>query len=298
MCGAELKPLLAVKAVVPMPWQAFNAHSGAHILRAPADWLDPFIGVDSYTVTGPTFGPHPHAGMSAVSLMLPESQGSFRNRDTMGDDSLIHPGDLHWFQAGRGAMHEEEPIQSGVPVHGLQVFVNLSRANKQSAPVSFKLRSAEMPIVAVEGGSVRVVAGRYGEHASALVQDPRWLTAVKMLDISLAPNASLDLPVARGDNAFFVVRSGTFSTPALADVENSAIVFEVITGTSGADTWARVQAGSQSLRGVFFSGTPLKEPVMAGGPFVGNSVQDIRAWREAFARGEMGHLAPSSLSFQ
>lgn len=296
MCGAELTPVMAIKAVVPMPWHAFNAHSGARLLRAQTDWLDPFIGVDSYTVTAPTFGPHPHAGMSAVSLMLPESKGSFRNRDTMGDNSLIHPGDLHWFQAGRGAMHEEEPLESGVAVHGLQVFVNLSRANKQSAPVAFKVRSAEMPVVDVDGGSVRVVAGRFGEHASPLTSDARWLTPVNMLDISLAPHGSVDVPVARGDNAFFVLRSGSFSTPALADIEDSALFFEAIQAPFGPTACARIQAGRQALRGVFFSGTPLNEPVYAGGPFVGNSVQDIRAWREAFAKGEMGHLSPSTSS--
>lgn len=292
MCGAEVFPLMAIKAVVPMPWHGFNDHSGAHMLRVDLSWIDPFIGIDSYTVTAPTFGPHPHAGMSAVSLMLPESEGSFTNQDTMGDHSLIHPGDLHWFQAGRGAMHEEEPVQSGIPVRGLQVFVNLSRAHKRSEPVCFKVRQAEMPVVLVAGGSVRVVTGEFAGQTSPIVHQSGWLTRVNMLDVTLAPGASVSVPVAAGDNAFFVIRSGYFLDESSIDIEQSAIVFEASTeGQTGQH--ARISAGAQALRGVFFSGKPLCEPVVAGGPFVGNSTQDIRDWRLAFARGDMGHLTPS-----
>lgn len=300
MCGSEIFNLMPVRAVVPMAWHAFNAHSGAHMLRVDSSWIDPFIGIDSYTVTAPTFGPHPHAGMSAVSLMLPESEGGFTNRDTMGDQSLIHPGDLHWFQAGRGAMHEEEPVQAGVPVRGLQVFVNLSRENKHSEPISFKVGHVDMPCVSVDGGTVRVVAGEFANHSSPIVREPKWLTRVNMLDISLAPEASVNIPVRAGDNAFFVIRSGHFRDSTGADIAQSAIIFEAFSETTKSvpDVQARIQAGSQALRGVFFSGTPLGEPVVAGGPFVGNSLQDIRAWREAFARGEMGHLAPSFSSFR
>jgi redox-sensitive bicupin YhaK (pirin superfamily) len=96
MCGAELQSVKTVKAVVAMPYHGFDAHSGAHMLRAdPAD-MDPFIGIDSYTMPQPFFGPHPHAGMSAVTLMLPEAEGGFINRDSLGDRSIIGPGDLHW----------------------------------------------------------------------------------------------------------------------------------------------------------------------------------------------------------
>ena len=298
MCGSELHALMAIKAVVPMPYHGFNAHSGAHMLRVDLSWIDPFIGIDSYSVTGPTFGPHPHAGMSAVSLMLPESEGSFINRDTMGDHSEIHPGDLHWFQAGRGAMHEEEPQQTGQTVQGLQVFVNLSRAHKQADPVAFKVKYKDTPVVQLGGdgggGSVRVVAGEFGDHHSPITQHSQWLTRVNMLDVTLEPGASVDIAVAAGDNAFFVIRSGSFKAfepLGSADIAQSAVIFEP-SPQSGIGV-ARITAGSLALRGVFFSGTPINEPVFPGGPFMGNTSDDIMAYRRAFSHGEMGHLEPS-----
>ena len=292
MCGAEVFPLMPVKAVVEMPYHSFDAHSGAHMLRVDLSWIDPFIGVDSYTLRSNPFGPHPHAGMSAVSLTLPESEAGTINRDSMGDHSLIRPGDLHWFQAGRGAMHEETPAEPGKIEQGLQIFVNLSRVHKQSDPVGLRVANERMPVVQFEGGSLRVVAGEFDGQASPIKQDKRWLTHVNMLDLSLDAHAKLDIPVRAGDNAFFVVRSGAFRGLAGVDIAHSAIIFDG-SGASYSQV-ARIAAGSQALRGVFFSGTPINEPAYAGGPFMGNSAQDITAYRRAFARGEMGQLQASS----
>jgi redox-sensitive bicupin YhaK (pirin superfamily) len=292
MCGAELHPLLAVKAVVDMPYHSFDGISGACMLRVDSRWIDPFIGVDSYTLRSNPFGPHPHAGMSAVSLTLPESEAGTINRDTMGDHSLIAPGDLHWFQAGRGAMHEETPAKAGKTEQGLQIFVNLSRAHKAAEPVGLRVKHQDMPTVNFEGGSLRVVAGQFGDQMSPIAQDPRWLTRVNMLDVSLQAGACVDIPVRSGDNAFFVIRSGSFEQIAGVDIAQSAIIFEA--SCQPGDCMARIKAGSQALRGVFFSGAPINEPTFSGGPFMGNTAEDIMAYRRAFARGEMGHLAASN----
>ncbi len=294
MCGAELHPLKLISAVVAMPYHSFDGISGASMLRTDHALIDPFIGVDSYTLRSNPFGPHPHAGMSAVSLTLPESEAGTINRDSMGDHSLIAPGDLHWFQAGRGAMHEETPAAPGRTEQGLQVFVNLSRANKSAEPVGLRVKAADMPTIHVEGGSVRVVTGDFQGQSSSIAHDPRWLTRVTMLDITLEPEACVDIPVQAGDNAFFVIRSGTFLNDfegvAGIDIAQSAIIFAC---SATAMQMARIRAGKEKLRGVFFSGTPIKEPIYPGGPFMGNTQEDIMAYKRAFAKGEMGQLASS-----
>jgi redox-sensitive bicupin YhaK (pirin superfamily) len=287
MCGAELQTVKAVKAVVAMPYHGFDAHSGAHMLRAdPAD-MDPFIGIDSYTMPQPFFGPHPHAGMSAVTLMLPEADGGFINRDSLGDRSIIGPGDLHWTQAGSGMMHEEVPSEPGKAARGMQVFVNLSRANKWADPVAFHVDHRDMPVVHLEHGNVRVVAGEFDGHTSPIAQDRRWLTRVNMLDITLAPHASVNIPVKAGDHAFFVMRSGTLVANGKETSAQAAIIFEV----NGA--LAQVTAGDEPLRGVFFSGTPIDEPLYPKGPFMGNTPHDVAQYAARFQRGEMGSLSKS-----
>ena len=71
--------------------------------------MDPIIMVDHFTMTEPTFGPHAHAGLSAVSILFEDSEGPFSNKDSLGNDIELMPGDLYWLKAGRGAVHDEKP---------------------------------------------------------------------------------------------------------------------------------------------------------------------------------------------
>ncbi|HBM83879.1 MAG TPA: pirin family protein, partial [Halieaceae bacterium] len=65
--------------------------------------MDPLVMVDHYRMTEPTFGPHPHAGLSAVSVLFEDSDGAFHNRDSLGNDFDLLPGELYWLKAGSGA---------------------------------------------------------------------------------------------------------------------------------------------------------------------------------------------------
>ncbi|NJM43164.1 MAG: hypothetical protein HC858_02680 [Brachymonas sp.] len=172
--------------------------------------------------------------------------------------------------------------------------MNLSRAHKQAEPAALRVNHEDMPVVNFEGGHLRIVAGEFQGQSSSISSDPRWLTRVNMLDVTLEPGASVDIPVKAGDNAFFVIRSGTilnhFEAVAGKDIAQSAIIFEA---NNTLMQVARLQAGGEKLRGVFFSGTPINEPIYPGGPFMGNSAEDIMAYKRAFAAGQMGHLSKS-----
>jgi len=116
----------------------------ARILQRDIEF-DPYVQVDHFWMSRATFPPHPHAGFSAITLLFEDSEGkfkrslrwaqilmcyriaigSFTNRDSLGTNMLIHPGDTHWTVAGKGVVHEEIPVKEGVPSHGLQIFCNL-----------------------------------------------------------------------------------------------------------------------------------------------------------------------------
>ncbi len=281
-----------IRAVVDMPYHAFDAHSGATMLRADPQWMDPFLGVDSYVMPQPFFPPHPHAGMSAVTLMLPEAQGGFINRDSLGDRSEIRPGDLHWTQAGRGMMHEEIPSQPGQAAKGLQVFVNLARKDKQSEPRVFFVGHEAMPVVQLnENASMRIVAGRYGQQASPIAAQANWHTQVNLFDLSLAPRAQATIEIDPTHNVFFVMRSGSLqllNQTVIADEKSAAAVFFATDQTT-----IHLAAGDVALRGVLFAGQPLKEPVVSKGPFTGNSEQDIAQYIRQYHSGAMGRLEKS-----
>jgi hypothetical protein len=134
----------------------FEARSfRASVLNAA---MDPLVMVDHYVMTESTFGVHPHAGMSAVSLLFEDGKGRFHNRDSLGNDFDLQPGDLYWLTAGSGALHDEAP-RPGSRIHGLQVFVNLPQRQRHDAPGSLLVRRSDMPVVSGENYRVRVALG-------------------------------------------------------------------------------------------------------------------------------------------
>ncbi len=256
-------------------------------LRAGPDFsLDPFLNLDDFVMSEPTFPPHPHAGFSAVTYMFEDSAGSFVNRDSLGDRSLIEPGAIHWTQAARGMMHEEVPERPGARCHGLQMFVNLKDEHKRAAPAAFHASRAEVPDVHPSPGArVRVLAGHFGGVASPL---SKLLTPITFLEIHLAAGATIEVDAPSHHNAFAMMIAGGGRAAGTELSAHEAALF-----AHDGDR-VRFEGGPRGLQLLFGEGAPLGEPVVFGGPFAMTRLEDIHEARARFARGEMGHLAPST----
>jgi len=72
-----------------------------------ANLFDPFLLFDHFGFNGPLEGPirgfptHPHRGIETVTYML---EGHVRHRDSLGNTSIIGPGDIQWMTSGRGIL--------------------------------------------------------------------------------------------------------------------------------------------------------------------------------------------------
>lgn len=294
MCGSELLTRRALHSVVDMPHHAFDASTHARMFHPEhLGLIDPFIGVDLFHMPQNFFLPHPHGGMSAVTLLLDDSSGGVVNRDSLGDHSTIRPGDLHWTQAGRGIVHEETPSQPGQPAIGLQIFVNMARRHKQDPAAVFKVDRADMPVWQGEGVQVKVAAGSFAGLSSPIGADPRWATRVDLLAITLEPHARLDLPVDNAANGFLIVTAGELQANEEPTRAHQAVVLAPAVAEAAGRSVLSLISGASGAHAVLLAGVPLREPVVPYGPFVGNSRQDIAAYAQAFQRGDMGLLEPS-----
>ena len=56
---------------------------------------EPYLIFGEFYMDRSVFGPHAHAGVSVMTYVLPDSKGSFLNRDSLGDHSIIDPGGVH-----------------------------------------------------------------------------------------------------------------------------------------------------------------------------------------------------------
>jgi redox-sensitive bicupin YhaK (pirin superfamily) len=267
-----------------LPFRRMSQDFGAYGLRTGGPIrLDPFINIDEFLMSQPTFPPHPHAGFSAVTYMLESSPGAFTNRDSLGDEVPIAPGALHWTQAARGMMHEEIPQVPGTICHGLQIFVNLKAEDKLTPPEVFHAEPAEIPEVIFEGAKVRVLAGSFGGKTSPL---HKLRTPVTLLDVQLQPGAAVQIPWPSVQNAFALVLGGSGLSGDTELAEHTAVGFE-----HDGDT-VELRAGNAGLHVIVAGGMPIAEPMAMGGPFVMNTPEQIREAEARFRRGEMGYLAP------
>jgi hypothetical protein len=89
--------------------------AGVHLRRAfgfdEVPLLDPFLMLDDFRGGQPEqyvkgFPWHPHRGIETITYML---HGEVEHGDSLGNQGLIHPGDVQWMTAGSGIIHQEMP---------------------------------------------------------------------------------------------------------------------------------------------------------------------------------------------
>tara|TARA_R110000823_G_scaffold171736_6_gene304110 strand:+ start:1566 stop:2468 length:903 start_codon:yes stop_codon:yes gene_type:complete len=250
--------------------------------------MDPLVMVDHYRMSESTFGAHPHAGLSAVSVLFEDSEGKFHNRDSLGNDFDLMPGDLYWLKAGSGAVHDEAP-RAGARTHGLQVFVNLPARMKQDAPESLRVKARDMPVLETAGNRVRVVLGE-SKGIAGQVSPAQPMT---ILDGKIAAGSTFAHDLQAGENGWVYAISGELElNVAGAKVRlqaGEAIAIEASSGSAIHRIDLTNVAGS-GAHFALFAAVPVKEAFVQKGPFVMNNEAEIVQVEADHAAGKLGRL--------
>lgn len=227
------------------------------------------------------FEAHPHRGMETVTLVL---DGALHHRDHTGSDGVLHAGDVQWMTAGRGVIHSEMPF-GRERAHTLQLWLNLPAAAKMVPPRYVDQPRASVPIRRVPGGAIHVYAGTSGDVAHPA--GSHW--PILFFDIALEAGASFAQEVPAHFRGFLYAITGTASLGVDKRRVSAPDVawFEPSAPAEGAASDTIAMRGATPFRGLFFAGAPIDEPVVAYGPFVMNTVDEIR---QAFADYQSGRL--------
>lgn len=253
------------------------------------EMIDPFLLLDHMEPTdlgpGEAVGApdHPHRGFETVTYML---EGSFVHKDSAGNSGRLNPGDVQWMTAGSGVIHSEMPSQelvdNGGRLQGFQLWVNLPKRDKMTAPRYQDTPSKTIPVVKSHDGNteVKVIAGE-SLGVSAVIQTR---TPILYLHVTMEPNSRFEQPVPKSFNAFAYVISGTLNSES-----SSAQSDQLIRFNSDGES-VLFSTGYQAADFLLIAGEPLNEPVAHYGPFVMNTQSEIRQAIEDFNTGRFGKI--------
>ncbi|HEX4862979.1 MAG TPA: pirin family protein [Acidimicrobiales bacterium] len=258
--------------------------------------LDPFIHMDQmgeveYAPGEPKGTPwHPHRGFETVTYII---DGIFDHRDSNGGGGRISDGDTQWMTAGKGILHIERPpdflVASGGLFHGIQLWVNLPKANKWNPPRYQDLRGSESTLLSSpDGGAlVRVIAGEVAGYSGP----GSTFTPITFVHATVGPGAQLDLPWRPDFNALVYVLSGHGTVGAGGRPIGAHELAVLGPGDALRVTAdAHQESRSPNLEVLVLGGQPIREPVVHYGPFVMNTRQEIIQAMEDFQAGRLGQI--------
>jgi hypothetical protein len=160
---------------------------------------------------GMGFPTHGHRDMEIVTYVL---EGALEHRDSMGNGSVIRPGDVQRMTAGTGVQHSEFNASTSEPVHLLQIWI---------LPAKAKLAPGyEQTTIAAKDkrGVLRLIASPDGSDGSVTIhQDVRLYVSV------LEPGEKVIQDLARGRFAWLQVARGavTVNGQALVHGDGAAV---------------------------------------------------------------------------
>ena len=143
------------------------------------------------------FGTHAHRDMEILTWVL---EGALEHKDSMGNGSVIRPGDLQRMSAGTGVTHSEFNPSREAPVHFLQIWL-LPR--ERGLPPGYEQK--RFPQESRRGRLRLIAAGDGREGAVTIHQDADVWTAL------LQPGESLSHRLAPGRYAWVHVARGAVS---------------------------------------------------------------------------------------
>ncbi|MEN9970281.1 MAG: hypothetical protein RLZZ229_489 [Actinomycetota bacterium] len=297
-----------VKSVTRGP-QAYEGE-GFPVTRAfagvPYADLDPFIHMDQmgeveYAPLEPKGTAwHPHRGFETFTYMI---DGTFQHQDNHGGGGIIENGATQYMTAGAGVLHIETPpealVMSGGIFHGIQLWINLPAAQKMINPAYQNLEGQDVKLVSSQDGGalIRVLAG----EIAGFTGPGKSQTPMAIAHISLAPGASVSIPWNPMFNALAYTLAGQGRVGEDSPGSKSAPISTGSLSVFGEGDRIVIKADAQqdsrhnALEIFLLGGKPIRETVVAYGPFVMNDKAGVLKAMEDFQFGRFGQIPDDAI---
>jgi redox-sensitive bicupin YhaK (pirin superfamily) len=160
-------------------------HMGYRVLRViNEDRVEPGMG----------FAPHGHADMEILSYVL---EGALEHKDSLGNGSIIRPGDVQRMSAGTGVRHSEFNPSRSEKVHFLQIWITPEKVNQ---PPGYEQKAFDRESMR---GRWRLLASRDGRDGSVTIHQD-----AAMLGAFLEPGEEAEYTLGEDRHAWIQVARG------------------------------------------------------------------------------------------
>lgn len=221
-------------------------------------------------------GPHPHAGLETVTLLL---EGTLRDRD----EGELHAGDALWMTAGRGIIHNEH-VEAEGRSRILQLWVRLSKADRAAPPRYELIRREAAPQRRGAGAVATLYSGSTGALTSKTVNH----VPITLLDVRLEPGARFEQQLPTTYNGFGYVLDGEVN-----GLKTGQVGWLDRPSGDGASVLT-LSAGERGGRLVLYAGQPQHEPLIHYGPFVADDEQVLSDMFRNFRAGRFTRMSELS----
>lgn len=258
-----------------------------------ADAVGPFVFLDHVAPVKhsnndkkmkPGTGAHPHRGIATLTYIL---NGEGEHFDSRGHHAKVSSGGIQWMKAGNGIIHDETmnvDSQTDNPyTHGFQFWINLPAKVKRENPEYLSLNANEIPQMQLSEnrGWLKVIVGAYENLVSKV---PNY-SKQYLYHIHLNEGKQFLMSTEKGlEYAVFLpqhdvtINDTKFNAGDFIEFDREEGTIEIInTSETAADI-------------ILFGGEKYTEPIVAQGPFVMNTPQELSDAYNDFYSGIYGKI--------
>ncbi|MFJ6983810.1 MULTISPECIES: pirin family protein [unclassified Streptomyces] len=219
---------------------------------------------------GMDVAPHPHTGLQTVSWLF---SGEIEHRDSLGTHALVRPGELNLMTGGHGISHSEVSTPRTTLLHGVQLWVALPDAHRDTAP-DFRHHVPEP--VRTDGAEIRVFLGSLAGSTSPVPT----FTPLLGAEILLEPGAHVTLAVEPDHEHGLLVDAGEvgFAGTLLRPARLGFLA-------AGSGTVTLTNDTAAPARTVLLGGPPFEEEIVMWWNFVARTTEEIARARADWAEG-------------
>ena len=271
---AEYRPIADLITYSPMP-------------TARLQHIDPFLFINHHGPqeykpgnNGLPFGPHPHRGMETVTFII---DGDIMHKDNGGHESVIEAGGIQWMTAGSGLIHAEVSSEKfkkeGGNMEILQLWLNLPAKHKMAKPFYKGLQKKDIPVKELNNDSIKaqIISGEWW-GAKGVFES---MNDIHLATLYLNKNSALSIDIPAEHNIFFHMVRGKVEVNG-----QQAERYQLVEFNNDAPN-ITIRAIQEAII-ILGHAQPFNEPIVAQGPFVMNSMEEIQQAYRDYQAGKFG----------